>query len=58
MTLSAENEQASELADLLVDLSVKPVVTEYLNVYPRVVEIHHRANGDVVVALELAEVSL
>lgn len=54
----ATPKQASELADLLVDLSVKPVVTEYLNVYPRVVEIHHRANGDVVVALELAEVSL
>lgn len=49
--------QAGELADLLVYFSVEPVETEYLNVYPRVVEIDHRANGDVVVALELAEVS-
>ncbi|MFD6091258.1 protein DpdJ [Oerskovia sp. NPDC060338] len=49
--------QARDLADLLVDLSTAPVVTEYLNVYPRVVEIDHRANGDVVVALELAEIS-
>ena len=53
----ATPDQAGELADLLVDVSVDPVVTEYLNVYPRVVEIDHRANGDVVVALELAEVS-
>lgn len=49
--------QARDLADLLVDLSTEPVVTEYLSVYPRVVEIDHRANGDVVVILELAEVS-
>lgn len=49
--------QAPDLADLLVDLSINPVVTEYLNVYPRVVEIGHQANGDVIVALELAEVS-
>ncbi|GAA2745366.1 hypothetical protein GCM10009868_26600 [Terrabacter aerolatus] len=53
----ATPEQAGDLADLLVDTCVEPVVTEYLNVYPRVVEIDHRANGDVVVALELAEVS-
>lgn len=53
----ATPDQAGELADLLVDVSVEPVVTEYLNVYPRVVEVDHRANGDVVVALELAEVS-
>ena len=53
----ATPEQAGDLADLLVDLSVEPIATEYLNVYPRVVEIDHRANGDVLVALELAEVS-
>ncbi len=53
----ATPEQARDLADLLVDLSVEPVATEYLNVFPRVVEIDHRANGDVVIALELAEVS-
>ena len=53
----ATPDQARSLADLLVDLSTEPVVTEYLNVYPRVVEIDHRANGNVVVALELAEVS-
>jgi hypothetical protein len=53
----ATPDQAGELADLLVDVSVEPVETEYLNVYPRVVEIDHRTNGDVVVALELVEVS-
>lgn len=53
----ATPEQAPDLANLLVDLSAEPVVTEYLNVYPRVVEVDHRANGDVVVTLELAEVS-
>lgn len=53
----ATPDQAGDLADLLVHVSVEPVVTEYLNVYPRVVEVDHRANGDVVVALELAEVS-
>jgi hypothetical protein len=53
----ATPDQALALANLLVDLSNEPVVTEYLSVYPRVVEIDHQANGDVVVALELAEVS-
>lgn len=53
----ATPEQAPVLADLLVDLSTEPVVTEYLNVYPRVVEIDHQATGNVVVALELAEIS-
>ena len=49
--------QAEQLAHLLVDLSTEPVVTKYLNVYPRVVEIEHHDNGDIVVSLELAEVS-
>lgn len=49
--------QADQLADLLVDLCVEPVVTDYLNVFPRVVETDHRANGNVIVTLELAEVS-
>ena len=53
----ATPDQAPALADLLVDLSTEPVVTEFLNVYPRVVEINHQPNGNVVVALELAEVS-
>lgn len=53
----ATPEQATDLATLLVDLTTEPVLTEYLNVYPRVVEVDHRANGDVVVSLELAEVS-
>lgn len=54
----ATPDQAPALADLLVDLSTEPVVTEFLNVYPRVVEIDHHANGNVVVTLELAEVSV
>ncbi|NYG07745.1 hypothetical protein BJ986_002232 [Phycicoccus badiiscoriae] len=53
----ATPEQAHDLANLLVSLSTEPIVTEYLNVYPGVVEVDHRANGDVVVTLELAEVS-
>ena len=55
--IHATRNQADELAHLLVDLSTEPVVTEYLNVFPRVVEIDHHANGDVVVSLEVAEVS-
>jgi hypothetical protein len=57
MQVLATPAQAGNLADLLVDLTIEPVVTEYLNVYPRVVEIDHMANGDVVVTLEVAEVS-
>jgi hypothetical protein len=53
----ATPDQAAALANLLVDLSNEPVATEFLNVYPRLVEIDHQANGNVVVALELAEVS-
>ncbi|TDW18959.1 protein DpdJ [Kribbella kalugense] len=55
--IMATPDQAVALANLLVDLSIEPVVTEYLSVHPRVVEIDHQANGNVVVALELAEVS-
>jgi hypothetical protein len=53
----ATPDEAPRLATLLVDLSTDPVVTEFLKVYPRVAEIDHRPNGDVIVAMELAEVS-
>ncbi|SKC66406.1 protein DpdJ [Krasilnikoviella flava] len=53
----ATPDEAPHLATLLVDLSTEPVVTEFLKVYPRVAEIDHRPNGDVIVAIELAEVS-
>ncbi|MFC7500600.1 protein DpdJ [Nocardioides sp. CPCC 206347] len=53
----AAPEAAGVLADLLVDLSTEPVTTDYLHVYPRVIELEHNADGSVVVSLELAEVS-
>ncbi len=53
----AEPEAAAVLADLLIDLSTEPVTTDYLHVYPRVVEIEHQPDGSVVVSLELAEIS-
>lgn len=53
----AAPEAASVLADLLVDLSTEPVITDYLHVYPRVIEVEHHADGNVVVSLELAEIS-
>ncbi|MFB8073563.1 protein DpdJ [Streptomyces californicus] len=55
--VAAAPEQASELADMLVDLSIHAIETEFLQVHPRVVEIDHRPDGSVVVSLELAEVS-
>ena len=48
---------ATMLADLLVDLSTEPVTTDFLQVYPRIIEIEHHADGSVVVSLELAEIS-
>ncbi|WP_329073538.1 protein DpdJ [[Kitasatospora] papulosa] len=53
----AAPEQASKLADMLVDLSIRAIETEFLQVYPRVVEIDHCPDGSVVVSLELTEVS-
>jgi len=53
----ATPQAATVLADLLVDLSIEPVTTDYLQVYPRIVEIEHHPDGSVVVSLELAEVS-
>jgi hypothetical protein len=55
--VTAIPEQAPMLADMLVDLSIRAIETDFLQVYPRVVEIVHRPNGSVVVSLELAEVS-
>ncbi|MGW1802221.1 protein DpdJ [Streptomyces sp. NPDC001984] len=55
--LIAAPEQAPTLADMLVDLSVRAIETDFLQVYPRVVEIDHHPDGSVVVSLELAEVS-
>ncbi|MFJ4002978.1 protein DpdJ [Streptomyces sp. NPDC090023] len=55
--LIAPPEGVSELADMLVDLSIRPIETDFLQVFPRVVEIDHRSEGSVVATLELAEVS-
>ncbi|GAA2258161.1 hypothetical protein GCM10010402_11950 [Actinomadura luteofluorescens] len=56
--LIATPEDATTLADMLVDLSVHAIETDFLQVYPRVVEIEHQPDGSVMVSLELAEVSL
>lgn len=42
---------------MLVDLSIRAIETDFLQVFPRVVEIDHRSEGSVVATLELAEVS-
>jgi hypothetical protein len=55
--LIAAPEEAPTLADMLVDLSVRAIETDFLQVYPRIVEIDHHPDGSVVVSLELAEVS-
>lgn len=55
--LSAAPEAADILARRLVDLTTRAITTDFLQVYPRVVEINHNTDGTVVVALELAEVS-
>ncbi|MFC8235886.1 protein DpdJ [Streptomyces sp. NPDC057284] len=55
--LIAAPDDAPTLADMLVDLSVHAIETDFLQVYPRVVEIDHHPDGSVVVSLELAEVS-
>ncbi|MDX3106013.1 protein DpdJ [Nonomuraea angiospora] len=55
--LIATPEEAPALANELVDLSVRAIETDFLQVYPRIVEIDHYPDGSVVVSLELAEVS-
>jgi hypothetical protein len=50
-------EEAPALANELVDLSVRAIETDFLQVYPRIVAIDHYSDGSVVVSLELAEVS-
>jgi hypothetical protein len=55
--LIATPEEASALANELVDLSVRAIETDFLQVHPRIVEIDHYPDGSVVVSLELAEVS-
>jgi hypothetical protein len=54
----ATPEVATLLADLLVDLSTEPVTTNFLQVYPRIIEIEHHQDGAVIVSLELAEISV
>lgn len=55
--VTATSVASADLAALLVDLSTDPVTTDYMHVYPRVVEIEHESDGSVMVSLELAEVS-
>ncbi|GAA5192474.1 hypothetical protein GCM10023322_52150 [Rugosimonospora acidiphila] len=55
--LSSSPEHVGLLSSLIVGLSTIPITTEYLQVYPKVVEVLHRADGTVVAALELAEVA-
>ncbi|MFI6817226.1 protein DpdJ [Nonomuraea sp. NPDC050328] len=55
--LVATPEEAPVLAKELVDLSDRAIETDFLQVYPRIVEIDHYPDGSVVVSLELAEVS-
>ncbi|RPE31822.1 protein DpdJ [Kitasatospora cineracea] len=55
--LAARPEDAAALANMLVDLSVHAVETDFLQVHPRIVEIDHRPDGSIVASLELAEVA-
>ncbi|MEV6416166.1 protein DpdJ [Kribbella sp. NPDC051718] len=56
--LSARPDSAAVLAAQLVDLTTRAISTDFLQVFPRVVEVDHAADGTVLVALQLAEVSI
>lgn len=56
--LTAKSEHAAELSDLLVGLTTKAIETDFLQVYPRITETEHLADGTAVVSLELTEMAL
>jgi hypothetical protein len=55
--LACAPDHIGTLSDILVGLTTRAISTDFLQVYPRVVEIDHHSDGSIVVALELAEVS-
>jgi hypothetical protein len=55
--LKAAAAQAGEVSAVLIDLSTRAIETEFLQLWPRVTQVDQTGNGELVVTLELAEVS-
>lgn len=56
--LSAPPGRSDELSLMLVGLTTKAIETDFLQVFPRVTEMRHLADGTAVVSLELAELAV
>lgn len=55
--LAGAPQHAGQLAGMLVGLTTRPIETDFLQVYPRVTEVRHLADGTAIVSLELAELA-